>query len=105
MLQEAIGKSTGRRAHIQTSLPGDINLPVLQSALQFQSTATDIFQVFGEQTNRAACGDLHAGLLNLLFVDQDLAGKDERLRAFARGGQTALNQNFVESFFQNEFSQ
>ena len=48
--------------------------------------------------------DLRAGLLDFLFVHKDLAGKDERLRAFARGGQTAVHKKFVESNFQDLFA-
>ena len=61
---------------------------MIERALQLQSTAADVLQIFAEQTDRALSRNLRASLLDLLFFDQDLACKDQGLRAFARGGQS-----------------
>src|SRR4051794_17168597 len=46
-------------------------------------------------------GDRSAGLLNLLLVDQNAAGKDERLRPFPRGDEAAAGDQFIQTLFQN----
>ena len=41
-----------------------------------------------------------AGLLEFLIIDQNFAGKDQRLRPLTRGGESAIHQKFVESSLQ-----
>ena len=72
---------------------------MLQSALQFESAAADILQIFAEQADRSIVRNLSAGFFDLLLVDQHFARENQSLRALARRGESAFDQKFVESEF------
>jgi len=103
-LQQAICKAAGGCANIKADLPRDLDLPVIERALQLESAPADISEILAEQTDGTRRRNLRAGLLDLLFFHKDLARKDEGLRAFARGCQTTLHKKFVESNFQDFFA-
>ena len=69
---------------------------MLQSARQFQSSATDKRLIVAENANFRVAVDTGACLFNLLLVYQHAACQNKRLRALARGREPALQQQFVE---------
>jgi hypothetical protein len=99
VLQKAISESSGRGANIQAIVCSNINIPVLQSSLKLETTATHVSQIFSEQANRTVERDLCTGFLNFLAIDQNLARKDERLRPLSRWHERTFHQHFVESRF------
>jgi len=62
MLQQAIGKSSGGSADIETYLALDIDSPVFERAFKFKSATADIFQIFAEQPDCRVNRDLRASL-------------------------------------------
>jgi hypothetical protein len=97
MLLHAICKSAGRSSDIQTDLALQVDVPVFQSAFQFDSAAADIAQVFTEQPQGCVGVNCGARFLDLLLVDQDFSSEDQRLRTFARGYYAPFHQQSVES--------
>ena len=73
VLQQAVSKASGGRAHIETDFSRDVDAPVFESALQLESAAADILQIFAEQANRALRRDLRSSFLDLLIVHQNFA--------------------------------
>ena len=81
--------------------PVDVDLPVIECALQLESAPADVLQIFAEQADHALSGDLRAGLLDLLVVHQNLARENQSVRPLARCGQPTIHKKFVESDFHN----
>ena len=77
---------------------------MVERAFQLQSAAADVLEIFAEQANHALRGNLCSRFLDLLIVHQHLARKNKSLRPLARGGETAVHKEFVESNFQNYFA-
>ncbi len=77
---------------------------MIEGALQFESAAADVLEIIAEQSDNALRGNLRAGFLNFLIVDQHLACENESLGPFARCGQGAVHEKFVESNFQETFA-
>src|SRR5258708_23684050 len=65
--------------------------------LKLESAAADVSEIFAKQANRGLCFHLRARLVEFLFVDQHFPREDESLRTFARGCQSAVDQEFVQS--------
>ncbi len=99
VLQKTIRKTAGGCAHIKADLAGDIDVPVFECALQFQSAAADIFEIFSEQADHTLCGNLRAGFLDLLIFNQHFARENQRLSPLTRGRQSAVHKKFIESIF------
>jgi hypothetical protein len=83
VLQQAIGKTAGGSADIQTNLALHVDLPVFQSFFQLKAAAAHVLQVFPKQTNLGVRVNGSAGFLDFLPVDQYVASEDERLGSFA----------------------
>ena len=83
MLQQAIGEPAGGSADIETDLILDIDLPVFEGALQFESATADVFQIFAEQADCGFRFHLRAGFFELLVVDQNFPRENESLGAFS----------------------
>jgi len=75
-LQKAIGESAGRGADIEADFPGDVDLPMLESFLQFPAAAAHIFQIFSEKTEFCFPVDRRAGFLDFLPIHQNFAGEN-----------------------------
>ena len=71
---------------------------MIQRGRQLQPAAADIGHAF-QDFDAGIAGDRVARLVALLPVHQDLAGQDQRLRLFARFGQTAVDQQLIEPDF------
>src|ERR1700686_2272778 len=76
---------------------------MFEGALQFESAASDVLQIFAEQANYAFRGDWSARFLELLIVHQHLARENKSLGTLTRGGQSAVHKQFVESNLQKLF--
>src|ERR1035438_2046729 len=100
MLQHAVAESAGGGADVKTHLTVEIDPPVLQSFLKFEAAPADVTQIVAEQAKRRGGVDGSPGFVNLLLVDQSFAGEIARWRAFARGRQATLHQQFVETRLQ-----
>jgi len=72
MLQETIGEAAGGGADIKANLAVYLDLPMFQRALQLESAAAYVFQIFAEQSNRRVRDHLRAGFIQFLIVNQDL---------------------------------
>ena len=72
---------------------------MLEGPLEFQAAPADVLQILAQQTHLNVGFDGRARFHDLLLIHQNFSGKDERLRAFARGHQAAFHQQLVESRF------
>ncbi len=75
-LEKTIGKSSGRSSDVEADFACDIDLPVRESFLQFETAAADILEIFAEQADVG--GGVHGGssFFDFLSVDQYLSGED-----------------------------
>ncbi len=103
VLKQTVGESPGRCADIHADSSGYINFPVVESAFEFQSATTSVLQVLPQQSNNTFGFDLDSGLCNFLIVHQDFAGKNQRLCAFTRGNERAVDKQSIESKLQEGF--
>jgi hypothetical protein len=83
MLQKTIREAAGGRADVEADFARDVDLPVFQSALQFDSTAAHILQIFAEKSNYRFGINLSARLFNFLVIDENLSCQNEGLGSFA----------------------
>ena len=74
---------------------------MLEGALEFEAAAADILQVGAEEANDGFDGGGCAWFVDALLIDEDTAGQDERLGAFARGGVSLVDKELVEPNFFN----
>ena len=70
-----------------------------EGVLEFEAAAADVFEVGAEEADGGVGGDGGAGLVDALLVDEDAAGEDEGLGAFAGGGVALVDEEFVETEF------
>ena len=82
-LQQAIGKSAGGSADIETGFVPDIDRPVFESAFELKTAAADVLQIFAEQANLCVRNNLCAGFFEFLIVDQNFPRENESLCALA----------------------
>jgi len=78
----------------------DIDAPILESMLQLETAAADIFQVVAEQSDGRVRYNLRAGFIHLLLVDQHFSRENESACSLSRSCESAIHQKFVESQFQ-----
>ena len=99
MLQQTIGKASGRSAHIEARAARYVNLPMAQSRGQLESTAAYVGIVPAKQPDRCVGRNRSAGLVNFLFAHQDPSGKNQRTGALAADGKAALDEHDVKPRF------
>ena len=99
MLQQAIGKSSRRGAHIQARPAGRRDLPVLQRRRQLEPSAAHIRLVLAQQPDGRILLNRRPRLIHLLFPHQHPAGQDQRPRPFAAGNQAPLHQQKIHAHF------
>ena len=97
ILEHAIGEAAGGGAYIDAGEADERDRPVGEGVLEFEAAATDVLEIGAEEADRCSGGDGGAGLVDALLVDEDAAGEDESLGAFARSGVTAVDKKFVEA--------
>ena len=68
-----------------------------KSAFELEATATDIAEIVAEEANGGVHGDGGAGFVDALLVDEDAAGEDEGLGAFAGGGVALIDEKLVDA--------
>ncbi len=98
-LQKAIGEAAGGSAYVETGSAGDVDLPVVEGGLNFESAAADVGHVVAEETDGGIRCDGDAGLVNFLFVDEDATGKDEGAGALATLDEAAVNKEDIDAGF------
>jgi hypothetical protein len=99
VLQQAICEAAGRGAHIQAGSPGYVDLPVVKRCLEFEASATNVWHVFTEETDRGIGWDGGTWLVEFLFIDEDSTGKDEGTGALAAGNQATVNEQYIDTDF------
>src|SRR5690348_275349 len=68
----------------------------MQGMQQLEPTTADEWVIFPENTNGRIIFDVRSHLVLLLLVNQDATGKNQRLRALARGRQPTFDQQFIK---------
>jgi hypothetical protein len=68
--------------------------------LELEPAAADISEILAEQSDGRIGGDLRAGFVDLLLVDEYLAGENQSLGSFAGRDQAAFYEKLVKSKFQ-----
>ena len=99
MLQQTVRKAAGGSADIETDLARDVDMPVFKRALKFEPAPADILQIFAEQPDHGVLCDLRTRLVELLVVNQYFSRENESLGPLSRGGESAIEEEFVESEF------
>ena len=99
VLEHAVGETAGGGADVEAEAAGKVDVPVVQSAFELEPAAADVAEVGAEDADGGVVGHGMTGFVGLLFADEDAAGKDEGLGAFAGGDEAALHQQFVETDF------
>ena len=100
VLQEAIGETAGGGADVEASFAGDVDLPMLKTFFELESAAAYVLKILAEESNVGVGIDAGAGLFDFLTLDQNLSGKDQRLRSLTRSGETAFEKQFIQPSFQ-----
>jgi RNA polymerase sigma-70 factor, ECF subfamily len=97
VLQHAVGEAAGGGSYVEAETAGEVDLPVTQCGFELESAAADIAEIVAEH---AKCGGVRngvAGLFDLLFIDEDTSSDDERLGALTRTGESALDEQPVQT--------
>ena len=98
-LQQAVRKAAGGGADVEAGSAGDVDLPVVEGGLKFESAAADVGHVVAEEADGGIGCDGGAGLVDFLFVDQDAAGEDEGAGALAALDQAAVDEQEIDAGF------
>ena len=98
-LEHAVGEASGGGADVDAGESGEGDGPVGEGALEFEAAAADVFEIGAEEADGGGGGDGGTGLVDALLVDEDAAGEDEGLGAFAGGGMAVVDEEFVEACF------
>ena len=96
-LQHTVGEASGGGSDVDASEAGEIDGPVGEGVFEFEAAAADVLEVGAEEADGGGSRDGGAGLVNSLLVDEDAAGEDEGLGAFAGDGVTLVDEKFVEA--------
>ena len=99
MLQQAIGESSSRCADIEANFARNMNFPVIEGAFEFQAATAYVAEILAEQADRGVFLNRCPGFFQLLIINQNFAGKNQSLRAFARSGQSTIHEQFIETDF------
>ena len=83
VLQQAIGKTTGRGSNIEADATGYRDLSVRQRFFQLQPAPAHILQIAFKKAHLRLNIDGRSRLLYLLLVDENLPRQDQRLTSFA----------------------
>jgi hypothetical protein len=65
--------------------------------LELEAAAADVLEIGAEEADGGGDGDGGAGFVDALLVDEDAAGEDESLGAFAGGSVALVDEEFVEA--------
>jgi len=95
VLQHAVGEASGGGSDVDAGEAGEGDGPVGEGVLEFEAAAADVLEVGAEETDLGGGGDGGAGLVDALLVDEDAAGEDEGLGAFAGGGVSLIDEQLV----------
>lgn len=98
-LQKAVSKAASGGAYIKASATGDFDLPVIEGGLEFEATAADVGHVIAEKSKCGIGSDGGAGLVDLLFVDEYSAGKDECTGALTALDEASVNEEKIDAGF------
>ena len=98
-LEKAVSKSAGGGSDVEAGSACDVDLPVVEGGLKFESAAADVGHVVAEEADGGIGGDGGAGLVDFLFVDEDAAGEDEGAGAFATLDEAAFYEENIDAGF------
>ncbi len=97
--EHAVGEAAGGGSDVDAGEVREVDAPVLERMFELEGTAADVFEVGAEEANGGVAGDGGAWLVDALLIDEDAAGEDEGLGAFAGGGVTEVDEELVEANF------
>jgi hypothetical protein len=92
MLKHAVGESARGGTDVAAEEACKVDLPVSECRFELESAAADVAEIAAEEADGSVVGYRVARLVELLFVDEDAAGEDEGLGAFAGGNEAALDE-------------
>jgi hypothetical protein len=98
-LQQAVSKTARGSANVQAGATGDVDLPVIEGALQFKPAAADVGHVVAQKTDGGVARHRRARLVDLLLIHKYAARQDKRPGAFPAGNHGPLNQQEIDTGF------
>jgi len=98
-LQKAVGEAARGCADIEAGSACDVDFPVVESGLEFETAAADIGHVVAEEANGGIGCDGGAGFVDFLFVDEYAAGEDEGTGALATLDEASVNEKNIDAGF------
>jgi hypothetical protein len=98
-LQETVTEAAGGGADIEAGAAGDVDLPVVECCLKFETAAADEGHVVAEKADGGVRRDGGAGLVDFLFVHENAAGEDQSAGTFAAGDESAFNEKQIDAGF------
>lgn len=101
VLEHAVGEASGGRTDIKTIPVAQLDLPVEQRGFELQAASAHVAEIITQQADSGGFGNAVAGLLNLLLIHENAAGKDQRVCTLAAGDKSALEKQFVQTEFRH----
>ncbi len=98
-LEEAVSKAAGGSADVEAGSAGDVDFPVIEGGLKFESAAADVGHVVAEETDGGIGCNGGAGLVDLLLVGEYAASEDEGAGALATLDESALDEEEIDAGF------
>jgi hypothetical protein len=99
VLKHAVSEAAGGSSDVGAEKAGKVDVPVGEGGFKLESAAADVAKIATEEADGGVGGYRVARLVELLLVDEDAAGEDESLGAFAGGDEAALDEQFVQARF------
>ena len=97
VLQQAIGESASRCAHVKCGATGSVDFEKLQGVFELQPAAADE-PIVSDQNKCVLVSNRFTRLAGGMIVDPNLAGHDGALGFLAALAQAALHQRHIHPF-------
>ena len=98
-MEYAVGEAASGGSYVDAGEVSEVEMPVGERVLELEAAAADVFEVGAEEADGSVGWDRGAGFVDALLVDEDAAGEDEGLGAFAGGCVAVVYEEFVEAGF------
>jgi hypothetical protein len=99
VLEKTVSKAAGGCADVEAETAGDVDFPVDECGLKFETAAAYEGHVVAEQADGGIGRDGSAGFVDFLFVDEYSASENEGAGALAALDQASVNEEEIDAGF------